>query len=185
MIGALLHAGKTVLFVSEKAAALDVVRDRLAGAGLGRYLLELHSHKAARKEVAASLASALDEVPTGPAAPPAAATAAPTVVRPTAAPPTAVQAHAAPPVDTDPFAPRDQLNAYAHAVNQVRDPLGYSLHDVLAMIGSLPAVPAAPVTGVAPVHLTPEALAEVRRAAAGLAATWRPAAQGDRSPGAA
>ena len=55
MIGAALHAGKTVLFVSEKAAALDVVRDRLAGAGLGAYLLELHSHQAARKQVAASL----------------------------------------------------------------------------------------------------------------------------------
>jgi Protein of unknown function (DUF4011)/AAA domain len=151
MIGALLHAGKTVLFVSEKAAALDVVRDRLAGAGLGRYLLELHSHKAARKEVAASLASALDEVPAAPAAPP---------------------------VDADLFASRDQLNSYAHAVNRVRDPLGYSLHDVLAMIGSLHTVPAAPVTGLAPVHLTPEVLAEVRRAAAGLAATWRPAAQG-------
>ena len=35
IIGAALHAGKTVLFVSEKAAALDVVRDRLASAGLG------------------------------------------------------------------------------------------------------------------------------------------------------
>ena len=32
MIAAVLHAGKTVLFVSEKAAALDVVRNRLAGA---------------------------------------------------------------------------------------------------------------------------------------------------------
>ena len=83
MIGALLHAGKTVLFVSEKAAALDVVRDRLAHAGLGRYLLELHSHKAARKEVAASLASALDAVPAAPTAVP------PTAVPPTAAPPRA------------------------------------------------------------------------------------------------
>jgi hypothetical protein len=163
MIGALLHAGKTVLFVSEKAAALDVVRDRLAGAGLGRYLLELHSHKAARKEVAASLASTLDAVP-----------AAPTAVPPTAA----AQAHATPPAGADLFASRDQLNSYAHAVNRVRDPLGYSLHDVLAMIGSGHAVPAAPVTGLAPVQLTPGVLAEVRRAAAGLAATWRPAAQG-------
>ena len=52
MIGVLLHAGKTVLFVSEKAAALDVVRDRLDEAGLRAYLLELHSHKATRKQVA-------------------------------------------------------------------------------------------------------------------------------------
>ena len=56
MIGALLHAGKTVLLVSQKAAALDVVAGRLTGAGLGRYLLELHSGQATRKEVAASLA---------------------------------------------------------------------------------------------------------------------------------
>jgi len=39
MIGALLHAGKTVLFVSEKAAALEVVRNRLAESGLENYLL--------------------------------------------------------------------------------------------------------------------------------------------------
>src|SRR5215831_1509902 len=44
--GALLHAGKTVLVVSEKAAALDVVAGRMTGAGLGGYLLELHSRKA-------------------------------------------------------------------------------------------------------------------------------------------
>src|SRR5215831_1524855 len=54
MIGVLLHAGKTVLFVSEKAAALDVVRDRLTAAGLGAYLLDLHSHAATRRQVAAS-----------------------------------------------------------------------------------------------------------------------------------
>ena len=68
MIGVLLHAGKTVLFVSEKAAALDVVRDRLAAAGLRAYLLELHSHKATRKQVAEELGGALDTVPVPPAA---------------------------------------------------------------------------------------------------------------------
>ena len=45
MIGALLHAGKTVLFVSEKAAALEVVRNRLAHVGLESYVLELHSQQ--------------------------------------------------------------------------------------------------------------------------------------------
>jgi DNA replication protein DnaC len=34
MIAALMHAGRSVLFVSEKAAALDVVRNRLRGVGL-------------------------------------------------------------------------------------------------------------------------------------------------------
>jgi Protein of unknown function (DUF4011)/AAA domain len=155
MIGALLHAGKTVLLVSEKAAALDVVRDRLTRAGLGGYLLELHAHKAKCKEVAVSLAKALDVVPATPAA--------------------------VPPTDAASMRP-EQLNAYAKAINRVRDPLGRSLHDVLAMIASLPVVPAAPATDVAPAHLTAELLGEIRRAAAALAAAWRPAAQGRSFP---
>ena len=52
MIAELLEKGRTVLFVSEKAAALEVVQKRLIAAGLGEYTLELHSHKATRKEVA-------------------------------------------------------------------------------------------------------------------------------------
>ncbi len=63
-------------------------------------------------------------------------------------------------------------------MNRVRDPLGYSLHDVLAMIASLRTVPAAPATGPAPVRLTAEVLGEIRRTAAALAAAWRPAVQG-------
>lgn len=43
--------GKTVLFVAEKAAALDVVQRRLASHGLGDAVLELHSNKTDRKRV--------------------------------------------------------------------------------------------------------------------------------------
>ncbi len=46
-----VRAGKRVLFVAEKRAALDVVHDRLQKAGLGPLCLELHSHKANRKKV--------------------------------------------------------------------------------------------------------------------------------------
>lgn len=45
LIAASLVQGKTVLFVSEKLAALEVVRRRLDQAGLGHFCLELHSHK--------------------------------------------------------------------------------------------------------------------------------------------
>jgi len=45
LIAAALVRGKTVLFVSEKLAALEVVRRRLDEAGLGLFCLELHSHK--------------------------------------------------------------------------------------------------------------------------------------------
>ena len=50
---------QTVLFVSEKAAALEVVKRRLDQAGLGDFCLELHSHKANKKEVIANLGEAL------------------------------------------------------------------------------------------------------------------------------
>jgi very-short-patch-repair endonuclease len=49
LIAAALVSGKTVLFVSEKLAALEVVRRRLDEAGLGLFCLELHSHKTQKK----------------------------------------------------------------------------------------------------------------------------------------
>lgn len=58
-IAELLAAGKTVLFVSEKSAALDVVKRRLDDRGLGDFCLELHSHKANKREVAAELGRCL------------------------------------------------------------------------------------------------------------------------------
>ena len=45
LIAASLARGKKVLFVSEKLAALEVVRRRLEEAELGDFVLELHSHK--------------------------------------------------------------------------------------------------------------------------------------------
>ena len=45
LIAEALAKGKTVLFVSDKLAALQVVRDRLEERGLGAFCLELHSHK--------------------------------------------------------------------------------------------------------------------------------------------
>ncbi len=49
LIAAALARGKSVLFVSEKLAALEVVRRRLDDAGLGDFVLELHSHKTRRQ----------------------------------------------------------------------------------------------------------------------------------------
>ncbi len=49
MIGNCLAAGKTVLFVAEKTAALDVVYRRLREHGLGAHCIELHSNKADRR----------------------------------------------------------------------------------------------------------------------------------------
>ena len=51
MIAELFAAGKKVLFVSEKMAALEVVKERLDSVGLGDFCLELHSHKSNKREV--------------------------------------------------------------------------------------------------------------------------------------
>ncbi|HEX7080064.1 MAG TPA: DUF4011 domain-containing protein [Gammaproteobacteria bacterium] len=60
MIAHLLGKGKTVLFVSEKTAALEVVYRRLNEIGLGRFCLELHSNKARKADVLNQLKEAWD-----------------------------------------------------------------------------------------------------------------------------
>ena len=62
MISQLLATGKTVLFVSEKTAALEVVYRRLHQVGLGEHCLELHSAKAKKSEVIAQLGKAWGSV---------------------------------------------------------------------------------------------------------------------------
>ena len=51
LIAAAIADGKTVLFLSEKMAALEVVKKRLTLAGLGDFCLELHSNKTHKKHV--------------------------------------------------------------------------------------------------------------------------------------
>ena len=51
IIAECLLAGKKVLFVSEKLAALSVVYEKLKNAGLEEFCLELHSHKANKNQV--------------------------------------------------------------------------------------------------------------------------------------
>lgn len=53
-----LAYGKTVLFVSQKTAALEVVRRRLNDIGLGDYCLEVHSSKAQKSQVLGQLRAA-------------------------------------------------------------------------------------------------------------------------------
>ncbi|MFF9778932.1 DUF3320 domain-containing protein [Streptomyces sp. NPDC013978] len=117
MIAGLMHAGRSVLFVSEKAAALDVVLDRLKSVGLDSYALALHSHNTSRKAVAQELGRALAEEPRAPQL----------------SQQTLAQAREL----------RLALSAYAEAMNEVRDPLGRTLHDVLGRVGRLSEAPVA------------------------------------------
>ncbi|MEM1043371.1 MAG: DUF3320 domain-containing protein [Bacteroidota bacterium] len=55
IIAEAIGQGKSVLFVAEKMAALEVVKRRLNGVHLGDACLELHSHKTSKKKLLAEL----------------------------------------------------------------------------------------------------------------------------------
>ncbi|HEX9999831.1 MAG TPA: DUF4011 domain-containing protein, partial [Actinoplanes sp.] len=139
IVGCLLQAGKRVLVVSEKAAALDTVQRRLTDAGLGNYLLALHSNRTGRAQVAATLATALDTDP--------------------------VPLATMDPIDRRAVRERrERLYAYAEALNRTRQPLGLSLYQVLEICSRLEEVPAAPVAVSPPAELTADALQQMRGA---------------------
>ncbi|MEV6908674.1 DUF3320 domain-containing protein [Amycolatopsis sp. NPDC051071] len=154
IITELINAGKTVLFVSEKAAALDVVHDRLRKANLADFALKLHSHDANRKAVAAELGRAM-------------------AFRPSA---------------TGSFSPSDradlqrrrmELSSYAQAMNEVRKPLGRSLHQMLGAILRLSTAPQAPVPAGFDASLSPGEFARLLETASTLGRSWGPVIRGD------
>lgn len=59
IIAEFLAKGKKVLFVSEKKAALDVVKKRLDERGIGDYCLDLHNHNSNKKSILEELARTL------------------------------------------------------------------------------------------------------------------------------
>ena len=61
VMATLAKEGKTVLFVSEKMAALEVVKRRLDECHLGDAVLELHSHKATKTSVLKELGRTLEQ----------------------------------------------------------------------------------------------------------------------------
>jgi very-short-patch-repair endonuclease len=152
-IAELIAAGKTVLFVSEKAAALDVVYDRLALLGLDDYVLELHSHKTTRAAVAASLGGSLQR-------------------RPIPAP--ALTDH-----DLDDAERRRlELTRYAEALNDPVEQLGgRSLHHLLGLIAALQHLPQAPVA--AQPLADAEQLGTIRELSAQLSGSWDVIDRGD------
>jgi hypothetical protein len=154
VIAELLAQGKTVLFVSEKAAALEVVQKRLRLAGLGDYALELHSHKATRKEVAQQLGASLSHHPTS----------------------TASMSETA---ISQLRQRREQLSRRARAVNEVRQPLGRSLHQVIGRIAQLQSLPQAPPPSEIGPELSAAELARITATAAELARAWGPVTRGD------
>ncbi len=60
LIANALAQGKSVLFVAEKKAALEVVQKRLAGIGVDPFCLELHSNKTKKRDVLDQLRTAIE-----------------------------------------------------------------------------------------------------------------------------
>ncbi|MFG2924646.1 DUF3320 domain-containing protein [Streptomyces sp. NPDC048305] len=161
MIAALMHAGRSVLFVSEKAAALDVVRSRLRGVGLGDFVMALHSGDSSKKAVATELARVLT-----------------TEARVTGAAEHELE-HAR--------RLREELSAYAAGMNQVREPLRRTLHDVLGRLVQLEQAGTPQLTlsarNAKTVHaLSAGALQELAGATQAISRAWRPAAEGEAFP---
>lgn len=158
VIAQLIRDGKTVLFVSEKAAALDVVYSRLAEVNLDRFVLALHSHKATRKAVAQDLGEALSETPHA-------------TSRFTASDRARIERD------------RKQLTDYALAVNEVRLPSQRSLHDVIGEISEISGLgdfPVIPLPDVDAADLDTEDLTRIEHLSARLSEAWAPIERGDQ-----
>lgn len=153
IIAEFVARGRSVLFVSEKMAALEVVATRLHEAELGDLLLELHSAKSSRAEVTRQLARALDE-----------------------------SAHADDrdfaPAATAFEKQRSRLNAYVAALHERRSPLMRSVYDVIGDLQALVSAPALPAGEVESSTLGLDDLDDVASSVARWADVWDPVTAG-------
>ncbi len=120
IIAECLYDGKTVLFVSEKQAALNVVYDKLKKAGLNDFCLELHSHKANKKAVIDELNRTLELPRRG--------------VSPSAEEEIRQKKNA-----------QAKLDSYAEALHRVRKPINRSLYQLFEGYSRNRAYPELPV----------------------------------------
>lgn len=154
MISQAVYEGRTVLFVSEKIAALEVVKARLEDAGLAEYLLELHSHKTARRKVAHALYKSLGRYPR-------ASTELGDAARQKL------------------ISIRLELTSYAEAVNEIRAPLGRSLHSVIGRASHLHGTRRVSVPSAIDENLEVHVLQKIIATAQALSRAWSPVQLGD------
>lgn len=114
LIATFLADGKRVLFVSEKTAALDVVKRRLEECELGVFCLDLHSDRGRKTRVYNQIRHALKDN----------------------------RDAAAPPVSTeDLIEHRNRLNRIARLLHKQREPLGKSVYEVQGRFAALNHLP--------------------------------------------
>jgi len=139
--------GKSVLFVSDKMAALEVVYKRLSEVGLSHFCLEMHSSKANKQQVVAELKRSLDE---------------------TLVPRKLPSSH-----EFDRLSEyRNTLNGYVTALHQKRPYLQRSAYEVLSIICNLERVPFIPVGLNELATLTPQKMRELEELVSHLSKVW-------------
>jgi hypothetical protein len=120
MIAEFIARGKSVLFVSEKMAALEVVYSRLTARNLDDYCLELHSHKANKREVVTELTRSLNEH--------------------------LKARHAMTNEELERLIiRRDQLNEYVDALHARMEPIGLTPYQIFGTLASLEETPLLPI----------------------------------------
>ncbi len=119
MIATFMAEGKSVLFVSEKRAALDVVKKRLNNVGLGVFCLDLHSDRSRKANVYNQLRESL--------APQTSNTDIPAIARDRAL---ALERS------------RDALNNFVRRLHQPRSAIQKSVYEMLGWYATLHSVPA-------------------------------------------
>lgn len=142
LIAEFLAEGKRVLFVAEKAAALEVVKRRLDAVGLGDFVLELHSRKVSKRRVLDELDRALRSEYHPPAAADAAADELQRV--------------------------RDELRDLARELHAPLGALGISPREAIERCIQHAAAPEAPIDVPDALAWTPQRLDQARQALAGL-----------------
>jgi hypothetical protein len=148
IIAECIAQGKSVLFVSDKMAALEVVYKRLREVGLSSFCLELHSSKANKREVVAELKRCLDEHLVPRKLPSAHEFEKMTLLR-------------------------DSLNNYVVSLHQKRPSLQKSAYDVLGELSSLECVPFVAVELPNPGSLTPQRMRELEDLMSRLKNVWQ------------
>ncbi|MCJ7762049.1 DUF4011 domain-containing protein, partial [Candidatus Bathyarchaeota archaeon] len=140
--------GKSVLFVSDKMAALEVVYKRLSEVGLAHFCLELHSSKANKQEVVAELKRSLDEH---------------------LVPRKLPSAH-----DFQKMTEyRESLNGYVTALHEKRPYMQKSAYEILSLISSLERVPYVAVGLTNLGSLTPQKMHELEDLVSQLSKVWQ------------
>lgn len=116
IISEFMARGQTVLFVSEKIAALEVVFKRLRDAGLEDLCLELHSNKVNKLDIILKLKKCVDQI-------------------------ASTTQYGSKPNFTKIQFLKNSLNNYVETLHKIREPLGQSVYEILTLLSKLSHVP--------------------------------------------